>query len=290
MAGLEIGRRFDGRPLVLPWPRCQHILIGGETGGGKSGVVNAILWVLAAMPGVAICGIDLKLVELWPWRDRLTSLASTPEEADRLLVQLRNLIRQRMLIMRSLGVKRWPIDIGPWVVVLVDELAELHALDADTLAAAVDGDSRARKDAIADGKSGQQVRVGLLGALARLSRACGVTIVTATQYPSAEVIDQQIRTQMTIRIMMRVASAEQVNVILGRGYAQRVAVRDIPPTERGGLYLLGTPDALLPVRGRAHWTSDHAIGTRVAETRQLAIPPDQLFVPPADPVDQTAEP
>ena len=131
MAGLEIGRRFDGRQLVLPWPRCQHILIGGETGGGKSGVVNAILWVLAAMPGVAICGIDLKLVELWPWRDRLTSLATTPEEADRLLVQLRNLIRQRMLIMRSLGVKRWPIDIGPWVVVLVDELAELHALDAD---------------------------------------------------------------------------------------------------------------------------------------------------------------
>ena len=45
--GLDIGRRFDARPLALPWPHCPHMLIGGETGSGKSGVCNAIIGALA---------------------------------------------------------------------------------------------------------------------------------------------------------------------------------------------------------------------------------------------------
>ena len=81
--GLDIGRRFDMKPLVLPWPRCPHIQIGGETGSGKSGVCNSIIGALADHADTAICGIDLKLVELSPWHDRLTVLATTPAEADR---------------------------------------------------------------------------------------------------------------------------------------------------------------------------------------------------------------
>ena len=76
--GLEIGRRFDARPLVVPWPHCPHILIGGETGSGKSGVCNALIGAWAGLPNVVLLGVDLKLVELSPWRDRLTVLATTP--------------------------------------------------------------------------------------------------------------------------------------------------------------------------------------------------------------------
>ena len=119
------------------------------------------------------------------------------------------------------------------------------------------------------GRNGQQVRTGLLGSLARLARFCGVTIVGATQYPSAEVIDQQIRTQLTIRIMLRVASGEQVNVCLGQGYGRTVSPTSIGPTERGGLWIVGLPNAPEPVRGRAHWVSDHDVAARVAATRHL---------------------
>jgi len=276
--GLDIGRRFDAKPLVMPWPHCPHVLVGGETGSGKSGVCNSLIGALAQIPNVAICGIDLKLVELSPWQDRLTVLAVTPGEADQLLVDLRNLIRDRARFLQTNGHRKWEDRFGPWVVLVVDELAELQALDADTLAAAID-DPDSAASVLRSGRNGQQIRTGLLGSLARLARFCGVTIVGATQYPSAEVIDQQIRTQLTIRVMLRVASGEQVNVCLGQGYGSTVAPKSIGPAERGGLWIAGLPDAVEPVRGRAHWVSDHDVAAQVAATRHLTPPAAAVFGP-----------
>ncbi|MEM9655602.1 MAG: FtsK/SpoIIIE domain-containing protein [Actinomycetota bacterium] len=136
-AGLEIGRRFDARSLVVPWPHCPHILIGGETGSGKSGVCNALLGAWAGLPNVVLLGVDLKLVELSPWRDRLTVLATTPAEADWLFVQLRELIRFRSKWLEDNGYRKWRDEFGPWIVLVVDELAELQALDVDVLVQAV---------------------------------------------------------------------------------------------------------------------------------------------------------
>ena len=161
------------------------------------------------------------------------------------------------------------------MVFIVDELAELQALDADALAEAVT-DPNTAQATLRSGRNGQQVRTGLLGSLARMARACGVTIVAATQYPSAEVIDQQIRTQLTIRMMLRVASGEQVNVILGQGYASTVSPTSIGPGERGGLWIVGTPDAPRPVRARGHWVTDTDVAARVAATRHLT--PDRASV------------
>jgi len=266
--GLEIGRRLDMKPLVLPWPRCPHIQIGGETGSGKSGVCNSIIGALAAHPDTAICGIDLKLVELSPWEERLTVLATTPAEADRFLVDLRNLIRDRAEFLRSRGLRNWESAYGPWVVVLIDELAELQAIDAELLADAIET-GEGGPQAIRAGKNGQQVRIALLGSLARLARFCGVTIVGATQYPTAEVIDQQIRTQLTIKIMMRVASGEQVNVCLGQGYGSSISPKSIGVSQRGGLWIVGLPDHAEPLRGRAPGVSEADVAARVATTAQL---------------------
>jgi S-DNA-T family DNA segregation ATPase FtsK/SpoIIIE len=280
--GLDIGRRYDNKPLLLPWPYCPHVSIGGETGSGKSGLLNALTGALAALVGVAVCGIDLKLVELWPWRDRLTVLATTPAEADRLLVDLRNLIACRARFLKANGHRRWEQRFGPWVWVLVDELAELQALDADTLAQAVT-DPTTAQSVLRSSRNGQQVRTALLASLARLARFCGVTIVGATQYPSAEVLDQQIRTQLTVKVMLRVASGEQVNVCLGQGYGSTVSPTSIGPAERGGLWIVGTPDAPRPLRARAHWVTDHDVTARVAATRHLTPNYSTVFGPDQGP-------
>lgn len=268
MTALEIGRRFDMKPLVLPWPRCPHVSIAGETGSGKSGVCNALVGALAADPDTAICGIDLKLVELWPWRKRMTALATTPAEADELLVSLRGLIGDRARFLQANGYRMWEARFGPWVLFLIDELAELQAIDANKLAVAMQTGDGGQK-AIREGRSNQQARTAILGSLARLARFCGVTIVGATQYPSAEVLDQQIRTQLTIKIMLRVASGEQVNVCLGQGYGSSISPKSIGVSQRGGLWIVGLPGDPEPVRGRAHWVSDADVAARVAATAHL---------------------
>ncbi len=272
---IEIGRCFDNRPLTLPWPGCPHILVGGATGSGKSGVTNAVIAAAAARSDTAICGIDLKLVEQWPWRDRMTVCATTTSAADRLLAHLRSLIQDRAELLQSVGRRNWSIEYGPYVLVVVDELAELAGLDPDTLINAVQTGETNR--VLRDGRNSAQIRIALLGSLARLARFCGITILAATQYPSYEVVDQQIRTQLTIRMMLRVSSGEQVDVCLGRGYGRRVGVRSIPANEPGGLWVVGLPDDPEPLRARAfHWT-DELIATHAARTAHLAWPEHAVF-------------
>ena len=274
---VPIGRRFDNKPLMLPWAPCPHVLIGGQTGAGKSGVTNAIIAAVAGRDDTAICGIDLKLVEQWPWRRRLTTCATTTAEADRLMADLRALIQHRAKLLQAIGRRMWSSEFGPWVLVVVDELAELSGSDPDILIeAARTGDT---KDVIRNGRNAAQIRIALLGSLARLARFCGTTIVTATQYPSYEVIDQQIRTQLTIRIMLRVASGEQVDVCLGRGYASRIGVRSIPADQPGGFWVVGLPSDPEPVRGRAHFLTDDFIAAHAARTAHLAWPHDAVFGP-----------
>ena len=272
---IEIGRRFDNRPLTLPWPACPHILVGGQTGSGKSGVTNAVIAAIAGRADTAICGIDLKLVEQWPWRHRMTYCATTVVAADLLLAYLRSLIQQRASLLQSMGLRMWSSEHGPWVLVVVDELAELAGLDPGTLIDAVTTGDTNR--VIRDGRNAAQVRIALLGSLARLARFCGITIVAATQYPSYEVVDQQIRTQMTIRVMLRVASGEQVDVCLGRGYGKRIGVRSIPANQPGGLWIAGLPDDPEPVRARAHYLTDDFIATHASRTAHLTWPTAVVF-------------
>jgi hypothetical protein len=77
--------------------------------------------------------------------------------------------------------------------------------------------------------------------------------------------------------MLRVASGEQVRVCLGQGYGHNISPKSIGPNERGGLWIVGLPDAAEPVRGRAHWVSDADVAARVAATRHLTPTQAQVF-------------
>jgi S-DNA-T family DNA segregation ATPase FtsK/SpoIIIE len=64
---VELGVFEDGSPVLVPlaW---RHVLIGGATGSGKSGLLNVLLAVLTGCPDVIVWGVDLKAgMELRPW-------------------------------------------------------------------------------------------------------------------------------------------------------------------------------------------------------------------------------
>src|SRR5262249_32751628 len=56
---IALGQFEDGEPVKLVLPG-GHILIGGATGRGKSGVLNVILAELATRQDVVLWGVDMK--------------------------------------------------------------------------------------------------------------------------------------------------------------------------------------------------------------------------------------
>ena len=133
-SGLVIGRQINGRPFAIPGPAdLTHLLAGGETGSGKSSLEAAIGCALADDPTVALVGIDLKLTELAVWRPRLTALATTARDASILLALLVAEMHRRNALMQSHGLRKWDPDLGPWIVVVIDELARLAGIAVEQL-------------------------------------------------------------------------------------------------------------------------------------------------------------
>ena len=266
-AGVVLGRRFDGRPCVVPWPGLVHLLLAGVTGSGKSGWSAALIGGLAGDPGTTIVGIDLKGgVELGPWDPRLTSLATSPADATRLLARVYDLVEHRATILRGVGRRDWTPADGPAVLLVVDELAELAALDNHVIAEALRNPGREATQAIKQAKEEVGLRLGLLASITRLARFVSVTVLCATQYPLAQVVPSELRSNLTGRIAGRVTGREQVEVALGHGLADVVAPEAISPSEPGVAYVLGVPGYDLPVRCRADRVTDQAIRSRAAAT------------------------
>ena len=76
-AEVDIGQTLEGRRWALNLVG-GHVLVGGITGSGKSGVLASILDQVARADDVVAYGIDLKLgLELSYWSDSLVDLACT---------------------------------------------------------------------------------------------------------------------------------------------------------------------------------------------------------------------
>lgn len=277
-AEFTVGLRSNNKPLCLPYPMEFHQLIAGETGSGKSSLLQAQVYALSGRAEMAFVAIDPKCVEFGPWVDRLSVFAQEMHEIDQAIGNVLQLVGYRKRILAQHGLRTWTPALGPPLAVFVDEMAELGGMDANHLLDALtNGSERDRSSAVRDARTSMQFRVAMLASIARQARFVGVTLVCATQYPSAEVIDQQVRTQLGVVSMLRVSRDEQIRVILGGSETPAVTVNSIPKSERGGLWMVGLPGEPQPIRARAAFVTDTHIAERVEATRHLRIPPEVLF-------------
>jgi S-DNA-T family DNA segregation ATPase FtsK/SpoIIIE len=253
---VELGLFEDGRPVRVVILR-RNVLVGGTTGAGKSGIINVILAALAACGDVVIWGVDLKGgMELQPWTRCLGRLATTPAQAIALFQDAIAELDQRAATMAAAGRRLWePARDMPALVIVVDEYAELPA-EAQEYA----------------------------DSLARRGRAVAVNVLAATQRPTQEAMgNNAVRSQMDVRICLRVRERRDVDLILGQGsfssgwHAHLLA--------QPGTFLISAPEHAVPERARAYLITDgqvtahaarHAGGRPVIGT----VPPD---VPPAAP-------
>lgn len=224
---IPLGVFEDASPATVLLLR-RNALVGGVVGSGKSGVLNVILAALAACEDVVMWGIDLKGgMELRPWAPSLGRLATTPEQAVGVLREAVTELDRRAAESSQVGARVWePTRSKPALVIVIDEYAELPE------AATTYTDS-----------------------IARRGRAVAVNIVAATQRPTQKAMGHgAARSQMDVRISLRVRERRDVDLILGQGMYNagwHAHTLDAP-----GKFLISAPEHPTPKRARAYLIRD----------------------------------
>lgn len=250
-------------PAAIPWGTDEHgattsfplgqghALFAGATGSGKSGMVNSLVGSCAVRADVALLGVDLKRVELGPWRDRFTEVAVDPGAAAALIAAVADEVRRRYVLLEAQGLRKMtsPADLGvPWIVVVIDELSEL----LDTI------------------DKGDVISIG------RLARACGISLLVATQRPTAKTLTADLRDQLDVmRWCGRVpANSTTGEMVLG----EAVQVLDPSTIDRAqrGVGVLDDADGTR--LARAWWLDDADVARVAGQTAHLRIPREHVLV------------
>lgn len=221
---LAIGKTTSGEISTLNLAKMPHLLIAGTTGSGKSVCLNTIICSLlyrANPDELKFVIIDPKKVEmtlynglkgyhLLSMEDFDESIVTKPENATLALRAVEKEMGRRYDILADAVVRNIQEynskmeaegePIMPYIVVVVDELADLMMLNA---------------------KEVEQP----IARLAQLARAVGIHLVIATQRPSVDVITGLIKANFPSRIAFQVASRIDSRVIIDMSGAEKLIGR-----------------------------------------------------------------
>ncbi|MEK7606912.1 MAG: DNA translocase FtsK [Patescibacteria group bacterium] len=211
---VALGKDVSGKPYVADLARMPHLLVAGSTGSGKSVCLNTIILSLLYENGPE----DLKLLLIDPKRVELPAYNGIPHLISPAVTDVKKTIHAlRWAIgemdarfskleskgardIKSYNEKVSPEDRMPYLVIVVDELADLMATSASEV-------------------EGSIVR------LAQLARAVGIHLILATQRPSVDVITGLIKANITSRIAFAVAASVDSRTILDTVGAERLLGR-----------------------------------------------------------------
>ena len=204
-----LGRDVAGHPMIAELGRMPHLLIAGATGSGKSIAINTLLISLlyrSTPQEVKFILIDPKRVELNLYNGLphlLTGVIIDHQKAvNALKWAVAEMDRRYKLLSevhkRNIGeYNNASASKLPYLVVIVDELADLMSVAQNDVEAAI-------------------VR------LAQMARAVGIHLVVATQRPSVDVITGLIKANITARMAFAVASQVDSRTILDSAGAEKL--------------------------------------------------------------------
>jgi S-DNA-T family DNA segregation ATPase FtsK/SpoIIIE len=205
-----IGRDISGLPVTASLDKMPHLLIAGQTGSGKSVMINTLLTSLlfkCSPAELKLILVDPKFVELRSYKDiphLLTPVITEPEkcisalkwavsEMERRLKTFANADKSNIEEYNSMPSN----DSMPYIVIVIDELSDLM------MAAARDVEA-------------------LIVRIAQKARAAGIHLVLATQRPSADVITGLIKANVPARIAFTVAGQVNSNIIIDSMGAEKL--------------------------------------------------------------------
>ena len=266
-----IGKDIAGDAVIGELNKMPHLLIAGQTGAGKSVMINAILSSLLyhnSPSEMKLILVDPKQVEMAMYEDiphLLTPVITEPDKTISALKWAVNEMQRRYTLfadnkvkdiksynqkIRSTGTKITVADeygvpqehengAMPYIVIVIDELADMMMVAA--------------RDAEV-----------LIVRLAQKARAVGIHLVLATQRPSVNVITGLIKANIPARIAFTVASQIESRIILDQAGAEKLLGQ--------GDMLFLTASMSKPKRVQGAWVTDEEL-VKVTDHLKMQSPP-----------------
>lgn len=199
---IAVGRDIAGKPVIANLEKMPHCLIAGQTGSGKSVMINALLTSLLyrnSPSDLKLILVDPKQVEMAPYADIPHLLAPVITEPEKCISALKWAVAEmerRYTELAEQGKRNIEEynkiktdDRMPYIVIVIDEMADLMMLAARDVEA-------------------------LIVRIAQKARAVGIHLVLATQRPSVDVITGLIKANVPARIAFTVASQVDSRTII----------------------------------------------------------------------------
>lgn len=293
---IALGKDIGNQSIVANLAKMPHLLVAGATGSGKSVCITAIINSLlfnTCPDEVKFLMVDPKMVELSIYNGiphLLAPVVTDPKKAAAALKWVVKEMETRYELFAASGVRdierynqmkanernqeknndkvvQSVAPAMPWIVVIIDELADLMMVAADEVEESI-------------------------CRLAQMARAAGIHLVIATQRPSVDVITGVIKANIPSRISFAVSSQIDSRTILDSSGAEKLLGRGDMLYSPQGMNkpmrvqgCLVTDDEVHKVI--AHWKSQGSpeyldpegfIGTNSSGKGESAGPDDELFV------------
>jgi len=266
-----IGKGISGESVVGELNKMPHLLIAGQTGSGKSVMINTLLTSLLyrnSPSELKLILVDPKQVEMAPYEGiphLLTPVITEPDKTISALKWAVNEMQRRYTLLAEHKVKdiktynqkirqdgtRITVEdefgipqehengAMPYIVIVIDELADLMMVAARDVEA-------------------------LIVRLAQKARAVGIHLVLATQSPRVDVITGLIKANIPARIAFTVASQIESRIILDQVGAEKLL-------GQGDMLLLTTAMSK-PKRIQGAWVTDEEV-QKITAHLQMQSPP-----------------
>ena len=210
--------RTRAKQVVTSLKETPHLMVSGQTGGGKSTAIRQIVTTLYVnQPQTHFLLVDLKGgLEFQIFEGiRGIDVAGSIEHASRELGLLDAVLDERMAALKQAGAK----DIDQFIsrhkksvstsrrlphhriVVVIDEAAEMFLVNEPQHAQSI---QKARR---------------VFSRIARLGRAVGVHLIVATQRPDKQSLDPQVKANLTGVLCFQMQNDASSIAVLGNGRA-----------------------------------------------------------------------
>lgn len=205
-----VGMDIAGKPVAADLNKMPHILIAGQTGSGKSVMINTLLTSLLyrnSPSDLKMILVDPKRVELKPFDELPHLLAPVITEPEKTISALKWAVAEMERRYKSLDEagqrniddfnKLRKDESMPYIIIVIDELADLMMMAAREVES-------------------------LIVRIAQKARAVGIHLVLATQSPRVTVITGLIKANVPARIAFTVSQEIESRIILDQSGAEKL--------------------------------------------------------------------